>query len=634
MTERLPLPEPRWQWEKPDPNRSGSAGDLSKLFKNVNVKKPGVMAVDAPPDDATLLAREAIQNSWDAAIELQKTWARPGTPPPFKIRFRYVSANEDDKYQLIERLGLRELADRASSVDRKAVGLRRSDSLDCLEDHSALPYLIIEESATTGMYGPWKQAGSKLWLALVATNYTSKTSGEGGSYGFGKAGLIRGSAIRTVLAYTCFEDRSTDPGITRRLMGMTYWGQHDLGDDSFTGFGRFGERHPDGTIQPFENEAADDVAESFGLTRRNPDEPLLLGTTFLLIEPTVEENDLVAAIERNWWPALEEDEFDAVVDGDGGRLHPKPRTDPVLRSFLEAYEWATVPQGNDTRTARHYDLKSGSHQLGSLGLVADPDGWSFPEQTGMQTAEGLDHRSLVALVRKPRMVVEYLPVPQLRRRSPPHVRGVFVADDGINDALCDTEPMGHDAWQTTTADGEPNGENAAIAKAVIASINRRVAEFRSSLNPPDRPPEDIRLDFFDGLMRRILRGAGSGRTEPPTEARPVSIELPHHAEQAGADMLRVVGRAAISLSEHFDGDQAPARVKIRYRILDDETARDPVVLRVETPAGFARGDGHNAIFEGRLTHDAVSFEFTSEAYNADWTGQLVAEVDLLETPEP
>ena len=80
-------------------------------------------------------------------------------------------------------------------------------------------------------------------------------------------------------------------------------------------------------------------------------------------------------------------------------------------------------------------------------------------------------------------------MPQQRRKSPPHVRGVFVADDGVNDALCDTEPMGHDAWQTTTADDASDGENAAIAQSVIANINRRVAEFRASLEPPDRPPE-------------------------------------------------------------------------------------------------------------------------------------------------
>ena len=114
----------------------------------------------------------------------------------------------------------------------------------------------------------------------------------------------------------------------------------------------------------------------------------------------------------------------------------------------------------------------------------------------------------------------------------------------------------------------------------------------------------------------------------------MSIELPHQAEQVGEDTLRVVGRAAVSLSEHFNGDESPALVKIRYRILDDEMARDPVQLHTDLPAGFSRVNGDDAIFEGLLTHDAVNFEFATETYSADWTGQLVAEVDLTEAPEP
>ncbi|MCY3786970.1 MAG: hypothetical protein OXG47_09645 [bacterium] len=95
-------------------------------------------------------------------------------------------------------------------------------------------------------------------------------------------------------------------------------------------------RDPDGTVRPFENEAADEVAASLGLTVRNPETPELLGTTFLLVEPTVSEHDLVVAIERYWWPALEEDDFNAVVEGDEGLLHPRPRSDPVLASFRDA----------------------------------------------------------------------------------------------------------------------------------------------------------------------------------------------------------------------------------------------------------------------------------------------------------
>ena len=57
------------------------------------------------------------------------------------------------------------------------------------------------------MGGPFTGTKSKMYLALVSIGFTVKHSGAGGSYGYGKAGLIRGSAIDTVVAYSCF--RST-----------------------------------------------------------------------------------------------------------------------------------------------------------------------------------------------------------------------------------------------------------------------------------------------------------------------------------------------------------------------------------------------------------------------------------------
>ena len=65
-------------------------------------------------------------------------------------------------------------------------------------------------------------------------------------------------------------------------------------------------------------------------------------------------------------------------------------------------------------------------QLGKLALVAEPDGWSFPDEAGNGEG-GVENRSLVVLTRDPRMVVEYhLPGRDISRRVP-YVRGVFVA---------------------------------------------------------------------------------------------------------------------------------------------------------------------------------------------------------------
>ena len=96
-------PSAKWYWEKTDPSRSGSSGDLSKLFKNENVKQPGVFSAGAPSADATVLVREVIQNSWDAAIELRED---SDDPPPFEICFAFKSARSEQQAHLTARLGL------------------------------------------------------------------------------------------------------------------------------------------------------------------------------------------------------------------------------------------------------------------------------------------------------------------------------------------------------------------------------------------------------------------------------------------------------------------------------------------------------------------------------------------------
>ncbi len=303
------------------------------------------------------------------------------------------------------------------------------------------------------MHGPWKQDKSKMYQALVSVGFTSGDKGKGGSFGYGKAGMIRGSAIRTVIAYTCFREREDDPGVTRRLLGVTYWDTHTFENENYTRFARLGKEHGNDVVIPFENKAADEIAERLGLQVRSPDDDSQLGTTIILIDPTVEPEELVTAIERSWWPALEDrrSQFSAYVRTTAGKtLYPRPRRDTVLRTFIEAYEIATEPKTNPGG-----DKKSTLRGLGELGLVNDVEGWSYADQTGENTEQKVQHCSLVALMRDPRMVVEYS---EVGRKTPPYVRGAFVADPKINELLRATEPKGHDAWDWKTEDASPEAK--------------------------------------------------------------------------------------------------------------------------------------------------------------------------------
>lgn len=626
------MPQRRWVWEPFSPDTTSLSGDIGKLFRNDPVKAPGVLEREAPTPNAAVMAREVIQNSWDAAGE-----ARRLSPPPpeFAIEFAFHSALGDEKLSLARALGLDALADRLRACgrgeERAKLGLREHTCLDSLDDaRSPLSYLVITETGTTGMYGAWATGKSRMYLALAALGYTPKPDG-GGSYGYGKAGMIRGSATHSIVAYTCFRDGSAEDGVTRRLLGMTYWGQHTLNSESYPGFARFGCETDEERVVPFENEEADEVARSLGLALRDPSSGSDFGTTFLVVEPTVDPDHLMRAIERYWWPPLEDSSipFNISIRTEQGQRHPRPKKDPVLRTFIEAYELATVPQDNThphKRSTRLTAIKG--TPAGTLGMTADLSGWSYPQQTEVDAPHRVEHRSLIALMREPRMVVEYYVAGQ----TAPFVRGVFVADQALDGDLRKTEPKGHDAWQTKP-DEDGDAAAAKIAETVLNRIKSNVATFRLSLKPPKPPQEQLRLPEFDKLMRQLLRGDGPS-APPPAGPRDVSIRLDPILEDINGEQIRAVGHAKFGLSEEFTGEAATVQVRLRYVLVEDDRAGDAVPLEIQPPAGFARTHDSDH-YVGQILRDSpAEFTFQSAPHDALWTGRMIAEADVVQDDPP
>ena len=274
-------------------------------------------------------------------------------------------------------------------------------------------------------------AGLKAFLAMVSIGFTEKAVGAGGSYGYGKGGLIRGSRTRTVVVHTCFRERPDDPGITRQALGMTYWGTH--GDvRQFTGFACLGDVVADGIVEPLVDDAADQLATSLHIALRDSADPHELGSTFLLVDPTVEPDDLRIAVQRNWWPAIvdEECDFDVWIETDDGHRHfPRPKSDELLRTFISGYELAIAMPDDLSDVNFRKDL--GSYQpvrspekrrLGTVGLTADLASWSYAHGAETNGEGRIDHQSLGGPRRGPRMVVEYYPLGRIQL-CPRCVRG-------------------------------------------------------------------------------------------------------------------------------------------------------------------------------------------------------------------
>lgn len=650
---------PRWDWEKTDVRHSGSSGDIAKLFKNEGIAHPGVLAKGAPPDEATLAAREIIQNSWDAARELQNDLTRDGLDaPPFEIDFVFSEYLGDAKIKLASALDLSGLKTQLSKVTslgpnaRATIGLRPTSCLDSIEDQSVpLNTLTILEHGATGMYGKFDQAQSKLYLALISIGYTMKAEGSGGSYGYGKAGLVGASSTRTVVAYTCFREREDDPGITRRLIGMTYWGQHQVDGSSFTGFSRFG-RFEDDWSQPFENDDADRIAQTLGLTVRDPDNLRDLGTTFLLLDPLVEPQELTTAIERNWWPAITDNAFAARVErvgaaGDVGRFEVRPANDPVLKTFIRGYELATTAQDNNlahevSKALGKAPKEADSLPLGRLGLVAKLDGWSYAEiqieepeaeSDDPETSEDDDvesgvsepvkHSSLIALVRGPRMVVEYF---EHNVGRTPFIRGTFVADDAVDDLLRQTEPKAHDAWQVRGVEEGIDRRAPLVAMAVTKKIKANVSEFQKKLRPPPPAPGDINLPIFADLFKKLMTGKGISPPPPPPKVeRDVSVNFTKQGLKAGSgDSVFYEATVRFKLSDTYTaGDSAEVLISLDYSFIEDGRKGRTCPSTIVVPDGFT-GDAKTG-FSGVLTRDTVTFQITTESYSPDWTGRITAD---------
>lgn len=639
-----------WTWEVTDPRRSGGAGDLAKLFKNEEPKQPGALAIGAPQAESTLMAREVIQNSWDAASELQRSRSELKKPcPPFRLTFDFIELDGTARKRLVEAADLTGLAAQVVAVRKagsiRSLGMPRTAALDHVHDEQqVLRVLRITESGTTGMYGAFESDQSKMFLALISLGYTVKAAGSGGSYGYGKAGLIAGSATRTVIAYTCFEPRDDDTvdgvAVTRRLLGMTYWGQHSIDSTSFTGFARLG-RDMGGWVGPHVNEDADRLAMELGIDVRTPGNDASLGTSFLLIDPVVEPDDLRNAIERNWWPAIQERRFTPIINevrvgGESRRLVPRPLQNTVLAPFVRAYELATMTQDNDVNHELRQDLGElppilGRRPIGTLGVVADLGGWSYASDLDSDDQAGARQATLVALTRGPRMVVEYHQ-PWGTRNNPPHVRGVFVADEAIDDLLRQTEPKAHDAWVTKAAHLEDGVDDLAprVADHVLKTIGRATRKFQERLRPPLPDPGDVRLSVLAELFRRIAKGeSGTKPPPPPPGERDVGIKTSLKSVIVDDD-IRAVGSVRLRLADRYtDADRALARVRIVYRFLEDDRAGEicPLALSSATQLSDPDEEGY---FQVELTRDFLVIGFESEPYSPDWSGRLILKADVLQ----
>ena len=628
----------KWKFEEYDEDRANLSGLLSDLVKNVTLEHPGVLGLGAygierPSNEASLLVREAVQNSWDNARERANA---EGVVPDCHLEFRFLELRNQEKVAFVEAAGLHELANRTEQLPKVKQGLADPKTYEKLDDpdHPLRIMQLVEVSGTTGMYGPWTGKKSRLNLAMLNVGFTKKAEGSGGSYGYGKVGLIRCSGVRVVAAYTAFNANITDGSTTykddtdRRFIGVNYWEDHDLDDVEFTGWARLGSGQ--NRLKPFEGDEADEMARGFQMDVRDPTKTSGgggIGTTLAVLDPIVEPKDVVLAVERYWWPALVDSNWTleiSVMDYSGEELRPSPRTNPDLAPFVEAHQWLqTNPEDKKRKKYLPNEQLPESGRTVKPGVVSliwedTDDSWTWPSDE-----DTTEHRSLIALCRSPRMVVAYLDC----GGNKPFLRGVFInGDDETNTLLTQTEAGMHVEWNTAAVSPAAAGSDAHhLAKEVKKHIKSRVGAARRALIRPARTTSRSHLPELARFMRKFFGGAAGTkrRVENVQEHRTISVQFPEPAEpetRPGG----VCSVAAISFEPMPKVVvEAPfeVQIEITYRIQEDGRGGSPWPCKVTAPSGFAeRRVGETVILEGTLSEKVV-LQVESAGHDAEWTGE-------------
>ena len=593
-----------WHWTKPIPGRPEMAGDLSRLFNRGGIDPPELLQDLAMSSSAALFAREVIQNSWDAFRQMDPKTRERLDLDGLHVEFRFRELSRGAEARAVrEALRLQNLSDHLASVEdgRREVDLSSDDCLNGTLD-DPLTVLEVIEHGGAGMTGAWGSGQeSAMARALIWVGWANRGDGAGGSFGYGKAGVAQGSRIRSVLAYSCFPEPADGETATRRLLGVTYWNRHTANEVSYTGWGLLGRKNGEHEITPYEDDAADALAEAIGMDRRSPDEAFGTGTTLLIVDPAFGSDELINAVGLNWWPALRAETglTAEIVDEQGESWETDLSNEKSTSAFLDAHELLVASAERDEERHRiveldAIDFEGEPIEPGRLALIADPAGWSFPSRNGAGQVQ--THQSIVALTRSPQMVVSY----HVFGDREPFVRGLFIASKNADGVLRRTEPAAHDDWLVRGSDPTTR-EHRRFARQVKDAIREAVQSFRDELAPPLSTRPAITTPVCGELLAGRTTGSNVGKKKPkpkPIERRNVAIRLVHadgvqDRPEAiiGSEPGSVRARAQVEfeLLGHHSKDAAKVNLELRLHFVEDGRTGGTCDLKVESsPTGFAR----------------------------------------------
>jgi hypothetical protein len=400
-----------------------------------------------------VLAREAIQNSWDARFASES------------VRFSVdaLEATGECRQRIASTLG---------------VGLTPDRLLELHEalERDVLRLLVVSDRGTTGLGGPTRadiesETDERRDFVAFVRNMGEPRDKElgAGTFGFGKTIFYLVSKARTIVVYTRCQ---TDGGYQTRLIGCAIGESFRVKQDHairpHTGRHWWGVSQ-DGVQEPLLDAEADEVASAFQLSPFAANET---GTSIVVIDPVLEDpaedmRAIACAITWHAWPKMiaEAEAMQFSVSWNGVDVPiPDPEQTPPLDGFVAAYRRLQNGEVLECyRPPQPLGRLSLHRQLVRAQQPDYPDGFEPPLKSPVHH---------VALLRAPHFVVKYHRGDALAADAAEYA-GVFLAEEDIDDAFAQSEPPTHDDWVPRQLKGEAR----TFVNTTYARLNERLRAY-------------------------------------------------------------------------------------------------------------------------------------------------------------
>lgn len=455
-------------------------------------------------DRLTLLAREAVQNSWDART------ADGG------VLFGLSGWELTEKQQ-------QWLLDTAFKKT-PSEGLDLREQLQAAHPASLL---AIYDRGTRGLAGPTRAdevgPGDHANFVNLLRNVGQPPTAfrGGGTYGFGKTALFLASRTRTILVHSQVAvGRKYEQRFMAASLGSQFTTQRSFSNapKRFTGRHWWGRKGAGNVVDPLTGRDAYDAARAVGLPLFEKDET---GTTIGILLPDFDGRPpeealrfIGGAILRSFWPKM--------VDGPRGAgtmnfelswnntaiAMPRPQDVPPLDGFVKAFanlnaHLAGKKIPHPPASLHPVNSQRPIKQLGTLSLVRFPPS---PRLASAGVAEEDDASPFTgpsrhtALMRGPHFVVDYVEGPPVPYEHAEYA-GVFMASDAAEEAFARSEPPTHDDWSPDMLD---NRHDKVFVRVAMRRIKDAMSEFTGAPSIPRGSDGGVPLGAFSDLLGGLI----------------------------------------------------------------------------------------------------------------------------------